>query len=61
MKITENLHKITDNDALNAILLCEIRIIYKNADVLTKVLQMKGKFVKAHEELRARTTEASVK
>lgn len=61
MKVVESLHNINDNDALNAILLCEIRIIYKNADVLTKVLQMKEKFVKVHNDLKNRTTEASVK
>ena len=57
MKVVENLHKITDNDALNAILLCEIRIIYKDADVLTKVLQMKDKFVKAHTDLKNKSSE----
>lgn len=61
MTALEHLGNVNDNDALNAILLCEIRIIYKNADILTKVLSVKEKFVKVHQDLKNRTTETSVK
>jgi len=61
MTALEHLTNINDADSLNAILLCEIRIIYKNADILSKVLSVKDKFVKVHQDLRNRTTENTVK
>ena len=46
--VIENLSDMTDSEALNAVILSEIRIIFKNADILAKVLEMKDKFVIVH-------------
>jgi hypothetical protein len=44
-KILETIGDITDTEALNALLLCEIRILYKNADNLTWALSHKDKVI----------------
>ena len=59
--VIENLGSMTDSDALNAVILSEIRIVYKNADLLAKVMEMKDKFVKVHNEVKAKTTDNNVK
>lgn len=46
--IMENIPQIEDNDGLNAVLLAEIRIIYKNQEICGKILEIKDKFVKVH-------------
>jgi hypothetical protein len=52
MKIMEVLVDLTDKDAATAILLAETRAIYQNQDLLTKVVEMKEKFVKVHKECK---------
>lgn len=59
--MVENLGEMTDIDALNAVILSEIRIVYKNPDMLAKVMDMKDKFVKIHNEVKAKTTDNNVK
>lgn len=43
--IIETLSTSTDAEALGAMLLCEIRILYKNADNLTWALGSKDKII----------------
>jgi len=43
--IVETLPSTTDTEALGALLLCEIRILYKNADNLTWALGIKDKII----------------
>jgi hypothetical protein len=59
--VVENIGSITDNEALIAVVLSEIRVIYKNADLLAKVMDMKDKFIKVHTEAKAKTTDSNVK
>jgi hypothetical protein len=61
MKILETLGDINDTEALNALLLCEIRILYKNADNLTWALSHKDKLIQVHEAVKAKTSDQSVK
>ena len=51
IKILGILNKITDTDAVYALLLAEIRMIYKNNDILEKVIEIKEKFVEVHNSL----------
>ena len=48
----EVLVDLTDKDAATAILLAETRAIYQNQELLTKVVEMKEKFVKVHKECK---------
>jgi len=59
--VVENISDITDNEALTAVVLSEIRVIYKNADILAKVMDMKDKFVKVHSDAKAKTTDSNAK
>jgi hypothetical protein len=59
--VVENLGDMTDSDALTAVILSEIRIVFKNADLLGKVMEMKDKFVKVHNEVKSKTTDNNVK
>ena len=51
-KICEVLPSQTDNDAITALVLAEIRIIYKNGEILKKVMESKDKIVKVHAPLK---------
>lgn len=57
--ILETLGSTTDTEALGALLLCEIRILYKNADNLTWALGVKDKIMKVHDAIK--TTDDGVK
>lgn len=59
--IMETIPTVYDPESLNAILLSEIRIIYKNAEICGKVMEMKDKFVKVHKEVRAKSGDLNVK
>lgn len=61
MAITENLDLITDAEALNAILLAETRILYRNQEMVTKAIQMKDKFVKVHKDVQSKSQDNGVK
>ena len=50
MKVMEVLGSVTDKDAANAMLLAETRMLYKNQDLLSKVMDIKEKFTKVHKE-----------
>ena len=50
MKIMEIMSEVKDKDAMTALLLAETRMLYKNQDLLTKVIDIKDKFVKCHKE-----------
>lgn len=52
MKIMEVIVDLTDKDAATAILLAETRMLYQNQNLLTKVIDMKDKFVKVHKECK---------
>lgn len=52
MKIMEVLVEVEDKDAATAILLAETRMLYQNQDLLTRVMDMKDKFVKVHKECK---------
>lgn len=52
MKIMEIMGDIKDKDAITALLLAETRMLYKNQDLLTKVIDIKDKFVKIHKECK---------
>ena len=52
MKVMEVLGEATDKDAVNAMLLSETRMLYKNQDLLSKVMDIKDKFVKVHKECK---------
>jgi len=43
--LVETIPSTTDTEALGAMLLCEIRILYKNADNLTWALASKDKII----------------
>lgn len=60
-KILETLADITDTEALNAMLLCEIRILYKNADNLTWALNHKDKIIQVHDAVKAKIADQGVK
>lgn len=59
--IIESIPSTSDTEALGAMLLCEIRILYKNADNLTWALNIKDKIMKVHDALRIKTTDESIK
>ena len=52
MKIMEVIVDVQDKDAAMALLLAETRMIYKNQDLLSKVVEIKDKFVKVHKECK---------
>ena len=52
MKVMEVLGSVTDKDAANAMLLAETRMLYKNQDLLSKVMDIKEKFTKVHKECK---------
>ena len=51
-KIMEVIVDVTDKDAAMALLLAETRILFKNQDLLSKVIEIKDKFVKVHKECK---------
>ena len=53
--MVENIGSMTDPEALNAVVLSEIRVIFKNADMLAKVMEMKDKFVLVHNQVKTKT------
>tara|TARA_B110000285_G_scaffold233990_1_gene309452 strand:- start:105 stop:404 length:300 start_codon:yes stop_codon:yes gene_type:complete len=59
--IIETLPSTTDAEALGALLLSEIRILYKNADNLTWALSIKDKIIQVHDALRIKTTDEGIK
>lgn len=59
--IIETLPSTTDTEALGAMLLCEIRILYKNADNLTWALASKDKILKVHDALRNKIADDQIK
>lgn len=59
--IIEAIPSTTDTEALGAMLLCEIRILYKNADNLTWALGIKDKIMKVHDDLKQKTSDQGVK
>jgi hypothetical protein len=59
--VVENIGAMTDPEALNAVVLSEIRIVYKNADILAKVIEMKDKFIRVHSDVKAKTQDNNVK
>ena len=52
MKIMECMTDLTDKDAAMALFLAEARMIYKNQDLLSKIVEIKDKFVKVHRECK---------
>lgn len=52
MKIMETMADLTDKDATMALLLAEARMIFKNQELLSKVVEIKDKFVKVHKECK---------
>ena len=52
LKIMEVIVDVTDKDAAMALLLAETRILFKNQDLLSKVIVIKDKFVKVHKECK---------
>lgn len=59
--LVETIPSTTDTEALGAMLLCEIRILYKNADNLTWALASKDKIIQVHNALRIKTTDEGIK
>uniref|UniRef100_A0A7S3CJK8 PUL domain-containing protein n=1 Tax=Strombidium rassoulzadegani TaxID=1082188 RepID=A0A7S3CJK8_9SPIT len=60
--VIENVASLSgDSESMIAILLAENRILYKNQDILDSVLEMKEKFVKAHKEIAASSSDKNVK
>ena len=58
--VVENLGLMTDSEALNAVILSEIRVIFKNAHILGKVMEMKDRFVQVHSLAKSKTTDTNV-
>lgn len=52
MKIMELIGDMQDKDAAMALLLAETRMIFKNQDLVSKVIEIKDKFVKVHKECK---------
>lgn len=52
---------MVDTEALGAMLLCEIRMLYKNADNLTWALASKDKIIQVHDSLKAKITDDQIK
>ena len=52
LKIMEVIVDVTDKDAAMALLLAETRILFKNQDLLSKIIEIKDKFVKVHKECK---------
>jgi hypothetical protein len=59
--VVENLGDMTDPEALNAVILSEIRVLFKNAQILGKVMEMKVRFVQVHNQVKSKTTDSNVK
>ena len=59
--VVENLGDMTDVEAMTAVILSEIRVLFKNAQILGKVMEMKDRFVQVHNQAKSKTTDNNVK
>ena len=54
--ILENLvNLVADSESVNAILLAQTRILYKNQELVGKISEIKDRFVKVHKEAKDKT------
>ena len=61
MKITDNISKNGDQESISALLLAQTRALYKNQDLLDKVMEVKDKFVAQNKQVMASTNFDEVK
>jgi hypothetical protein len=52
---------MTDAESINAVVLSEIKIIYKNGPALNAALDMKDKMMVAHNTVKGKSTDSNVK
>ena len=59
--VVENIGDMTDSESINAVVLSEIRIIYKNGPALNSALEIKDKLMAAHNQVKGKSSDNNVK
>ena len=59
--VIENLGDMTESESILAVVLSEVRIIYKNGPLLNCAIENKDKLLQMHNQVRGKTQDSNVK